>query len=970
MGFILIASSLPTTPVTGTGGAIASLGTAVISPGIQINLTSVGPGVAGTTTEVTPILVTNPPVPVNNTVTVSIGTQEPVVAVVADSQVFTSAINPASPRPGEFIQNPYTGEVILYTAIALTTVAAQTLSTSQVLYRQRIPGPHPDWFSRVPITGQFQIGLAFEQQPTGGFQFQVLGRANLLALLSAFRPDTRIPFYGYGLRVINIQFEQDQLSEQPIGFYTISASLAGANEWELIEPISIADLTKTEGTGIPTTTQPRSTITVTELGAKAGITISMPVTSINIAKRKSSETLTVDTEFKARLRHQGLFADYCEDTLKAINIDSVNFWTYSDETILEPPTIQYLGRQTKQQLGSVTISSSTKSPAPLPNTFDLIGNFTIQNEDPDLIGKANVFPGTEITGRFTGVYPSEEQEDRLGQSFLDARPSWKRKPIIRITLEKGDVNPTSPPDNTTIIKTTSLNYTNSGPTKVIESTTTENGSPVRATTKVYGFVYLAKDTNVVQNYQDAAQLRITNPGAYWQLVKETTTTWVYDNNYNYEVGTITTGRELFAFQNESDSLETYTLTRQIAELKNTNFSAAAAVSNVPTSTIINETNEQIARKIKTAMSYNIQWKTIYEVMGRRLKAMSSVYDDRSNLSGKYIYFNYAGPDGSNQVGQVADPNFAPPYFAEQEWNYHNSFDSMPNPEKPQTVIENGVSKKIQKPPLTTGRETMNRRDIKTYPAPGNAADGTLAFRSITVTTSNTEMQAEYFQNAGQRQGEPSSIPDRYTEFVSEFSAEGANYDNAVTRTTFEERVGRPGVAGRKPDEYEQTPPEGDKVTQTFDNRQHIVTSPGYDIEVREQQSYPYAITLDDAKRAVRTDAIVAEINNPSRTVDITIPINLQIKPGDKVMATLSGIIYRCRVSRIDHQGEILGVVDGALQIEGITRLQLSPDREPDYTWTTRPNPAGTSQTFVETPAGTSIIYDARLDPGILSRRNF
>jgi hypothetical protein len=950
MGFILVSSSLPITPVTGTGGNIAVVGSPTLAPGITINLTAVAPGVSNVTNEVTTIVVTNPPAPVNGTITISIGTQQPVVAVVADGQVYVPARNPNSPQVGEFIQNFYTNEVILYTATPLTTLGVLVLATSQVAYRRRIPSPHPEWFSRVPITGRFSISVAFEQQPTGSIEFSCLGRNNLISLLNAFRPDTRIPFYGYGLRVVNSQVNQDPLAQQPTGYYNITVSLSGANERELSEPISIGELSSTDIPGIPIDTSQVRTgkITVVQLATRAGINLTMPTTSISIRNRDVGEFLTVDNEFRARLRHQGLFADYCEDTVRAKDIDSVGRWLYADQDLLESPTIQYLGRQTKQELGNTfTIASTTKTIGPLPTTFDAVGNFTLQAEDPSLIGRSNVFPGTEITGTFTGDFPPELSEDKQGKTRSGTAPQWRRRPVQRITLEQGDTDPTDPPENTTIIKTTSLNYTNSGPTKVIESMTTENGAPVKATTKVYGFVYLSKNTGVVQNYQSAAQLRITNPDSYWRLVKETTTTWVYDPEWRYELGTITRGRELFAFQTESDSLETYNLVRQIAELKNTDIATAAAITNVSSSTIIDETNEQIARKIREAQSYNIEWKSIYEVTGRLLRLMSQVYRDIMSNEGQWIEFEYTAPDGTTQVGRVVDPNFAPGYFTEREWNYHNSFDSMPSFQKDKTWTNpsTGQTEAIKAPPLTTGRESLNRRELKVYPAP------------IEIVVENG--------NIARRPSK--TIPDRYTEFTSEFSAEGSNYQDAVMKTTFADRVGRPGVAGRRPDEYEQIPPEEgvNPPPVVNSNSNHIVTSPGYTVRVREQQSYPYAVTLNDAKKAVRTDSIAAEITNPSRSVNIVIPINLQIRPGDKVLVTISGIIYSCRVNRADHEGQILGVVDNVLQIEGETRLQLSPDREPDYTWTTRSNPGTVDVIFND-----AVLYDNRLDPGLVSRRNF
>jgi hypothetical protein len=508
----------------------------------------------------------------------------------------------------------------------------------------------------------------------------------------------------------------------------------------------------------------------------------------------------------------------------------------------------------------------------------------------------------------------------------------------------------------------SLCYTNSGPTKVLEEATTENGSPTKTRTRIWGFIYLSRQVASV-NSDDEVEVKITSPGSYWRVVKDVTTTWVYDPDHGYDLGTITTGWELFAFKTESDALETYTIMQEIRDASGGNNAATNALLNLPASTIDAGVSAEIARLRAQARAYNIESKPVLEVTGRILRLSSAKYKDIVSWEGRWVDFTYTGPDGQTYPGWEVDPTWAPPYYAEEELTFQNSFDSMPSPEEPE---EDADGKLIKPPPLTTGRESMVRRRIEVMPGPDarRSVFQAIAAPGATATGSLTRRR--------------SSQPDRYTEFLSEMSGEGASYKDMVVKTTFTENVGRPGTATRKAPEYEPVPPEDGSAPVTGaeeNNNIYVVTSPGYDPadQPRESTSYPYATTTAQAQAAVRTDAIIAEITNPSRTVTITVPINLQIRHGDRVQAMLSGIIYPCRVNSISHTGSLLGLVDGAPAVEGKTQLNLSPDREPDFTWTERPNPtiAGTgtggSRLYVSRDI---LIYSNRLLATTRTRRNF
>jgi hypothetical protein len=592
------------------------------------------------------------------------------------------------------------------------------------------------------------------------------------------------------------------------------------------------------------------------------------------------------------------------DVAIARNINEVANWQYSDADLLETPTVQYLGRHEQRLLSSTATVIQSLEPGALPTTFpSSVGDFALQAEDTTLIGRSNEFPVTEITGTFSGDIPPEAQpEDKTGQSASEAVPLWRQSLGRVITLAKGDLDANTPPDDTNKIQTTSLLYTNSGPTKTIEWETSRNGSPVSTETKTYGFVFAARD------YLIGGKLSISTPHLVWEVCRHTVTTFEYSPESGYFLGTTTTGRERFAFQNETDALETATL-------------------------------EPGAER----ESYRIKWRNVFEVTGRTLKGLANIYPDVDPNEGKWTYFEYLGPNGETRIGRKRDPTFAAPMFMSKETTFRNTFESTPNWEDDYTSDEGDP---ITPPPVTTGEESFNSQEVQIKAASKRQKDG--------------------------------QETDRFTVFQKEQSASGPRFQDFVSRTTFQENLGRPGIADRRSDSYEKVEPENARSSPEADddNVQYIITSPGYDPTdpVRDSQSYPWATTKAEAQTAVRTDAIIADIVNPSRTVNITVPANLQVKPGDRVQVTLAGIIYRCRVNRVGHRVSVLGVVDEALQVEGQTQLDLGVDREPNFTWTERPEPGtvdenGQPNGFVNV-IDRNLFLSGRVPEGLKTRRNF
>ncbi|NEZ65672.1 hypothetical protein D0962_23430 [Leptolyngbyaceae cyanobacterium CCMR0082] len=893
--FLLDNPNLPPVPLTGTGAPVFTVGEGALASSLQVDTLATMPGIA---VGGQPARVVATAVPESGDLyRVNAENAISVIAIETPTGIATRADDPAAIQDGEFAYDPYSQSIILRSAEPLDglSVSVAQISSEGIQRQDLLPGPHPEWFGRFPLAGSISIGLAFEQQPTGSMEFECQ-RSELLPLMNAFRPDTRVDLWGYAVRVTQISYTQELLPTNPQGRFIVQVSLSGANEREVTDPITVREILETMGS---TPENPQTQTTVQLIGTIAGVTVLAPEMSVSLNELGSEDTFELQTEFTDRLRHRGLFAEYNTDALVARSINTVASWIFTDFDCLDSPQVTYLGRQDRQTLsGTLNLAPPALAAATLPATTTDAPVISIEAEDSALIGFTNDFPVTKISGTFSGDGFEDDSEDLLGNN--SAEPNWNQRQRDRVTLVKGDEDLLEPPVDTTQIQTTSLSFNNSGPTKTQQTEVSEDGYPVSVREVTYGFVFLSRNHMTTVNGERV--LRIFSPASVWEKIRDVTTTWIYDDDTGYELGTVTTGQELFSFLSETDDLETYELSL-----------ATDAAS-------INELN-----------AYAFRWRSVDEATGRRLRKLSSVYNDISPNEGKYIYFEDTGPNGETITRRRADPTWAEPYYVELEVTHSNSYAQTANPEEPEDLGD-GLRRK---PPLTTGRESFNRRDIKLKPSP--ATRKSLQFPSAPTeenpTTPGPIIDIERDQ-----------IPDAYTETTQEMSAEGPEYRDFAARTTFSDSLGRPGTAARRPAAFGSTEPESGQsgVTSPADETdyEYVAISPGYDTNgpVRTTLSFPYASTEAEAEAAVRTYAIAAEITNPSRSISISVPVNMQIKPGDRATVTLAGIIYKCRVNAVNHDIQIAGIIDGNLEITGSSQLQLSPDREPGFQFIKRPFP--------------------------------
>ncbi|MEM9904321.1 MAG: hypothetical protein AAF921_04770 [Cyanobacteria bacterium P01_D01_bin.44] len=123
--------------------------------------------------------------------------------VSSNSVSWSPATDVANPQPGEFIHNPYTQQVTIYTGDAHPFVAdqvAQVIGTKRAtVSSDAVLTELHKLFQQLPIK-ECEWSLALEEHPSGSLTIEATG-GNVEAIKSALAPGTELTLYGIGFRV-------------------------------------------------------------------------------------------------------------------------------------------------------------------------------------------------------------------------------------------------------------------------------------------------------------------------------------------------------------------------------------------------------------------------------------------------------------------------------------------------------------------------------------------------------------------------------------------------------------------------------------------------------------------------------------------------------------------------------------------------------------------------------------------------
>ena len=700
---------LPDTPVlrrtTGANGGI--VGQSVGVSGGRINLQA--------RREAVPVRAADPVVAAISTPATPDDAQSLTWAIDASgfelSSVDAIAQNGKLWKQAESIANIQVGE-FFYDAIAKTIqlrsgsdrpfvggLGIQVLGAVGAIALTHIPDP-PIILSQLPLISAEEgealtWSLSAEGHPTGTLRLMATVET-LQPLRSALRPGTAIVFFGIGFRVASTVPSVPEV--EGVGQYRLEVELQG--KWEylaqkpfLLKPMFPGSL-GASGTGeqqigdglcpIPTGQSAGGTYngpTSIDAATAAGIPWQGPPVLIQIEQdTPPGETSTFAAEVEEVVRIAGGFIDWTGvDGPRFVSIDAVACWEYGVGEL--PPSQE--SALPDEGYGAEELRDFVFDPAILPDTLDVSGSFpdTVHQpqvtaiHDEPLVGTGILarYENVRLEGKFSRAAddPDEqEREEDQGDGPLEAPPLFlPRTPVVEV-LKEGDPNVSSPPVGATRIKSLSVLFNKSGPSKTQVTTRKEDGVVTREELVTYGYAAIARD--LVDNN---GNLNGT-PGVHWKPVRKWQRNHNFESRYGYGTGGHKTGWELAQLLEESDELETVDLD--------------------PTDP---EDNDLL-------QLYKPRKITINERERIGLRSYNADYEDAEGDSSALILVRSCLPDGTLVHQWLNDPTFAPPMYAAQIARESSAIASAPNPD---SSADNPL------PDLVTGSESWSLETIEVTP---------------------------------------------------------------------------------------------------------------------------------------------------------------------------------------------------------------------------------------------------------------
>jgi len=838
-----------------------------------------------------------------------------VTVVQTNGQLFTPAIDPDAPQSGEFVWNPIEKTLTLHLddPEALAGQAVLVLGGTQTIPTDWLPGDLLAPLAGLPVVGKITFSESLEQQPTGAITL-ACRQADLATVRSRLKNGTELTLFRRGWSVSNLSVKLDSS-----GVHLVSASLTG--KWarphyqapsRLRSGVSVgSSVSETEpdpdcsvnGTATSGAASGRRSVTVAQLADRVGVPFfqygsewSIPIPD----DTPFNATATWTSEAQSRVRQNGAYLDFARPSgVYARSIESGRQWAYEVKSL----DISYQG--------------------------------DCRNVD-DHQGYAVEYPNTQLTGDFRrgGLYSGTlPNSDRPSSD----KPNWvPRKPVL-LTLSSGDADLQQPPDHTTTLKTLSLNWDVSGPTKTQVVNTTEDGQPVASEEFIYGFMYTAKQI------ADPVTGELKGvPEGFWKCVSYKKTTYLYDPVWGYALGYDVNGWRMSRFKQEGDE-----------EQETIVYSPAAGDET---------TTPEDAAQLALYQFKPLPLLTRSRVV---LLSYSGVYTDIDS-GDRFVGYKACNPDGTSRMVYVPDPTYAPPLFVVEELTYTNSFASTPNPDNP--PVEGGdfeePSGNIQLPPLITGEESY-----------------THLTRTILPSKNTVQKSSPYgfFRLSDQ------NAIDLYTEWRVEDAAQNSGYQDKAVRETFEGFEGRPSIAPRKPPLQELEEPEpdsADDVADTDDGKstiEYYLTTPGYSLADPPNGSISFdARSLSGALLGAKTDLKVRDVQESIQYSFEVLP-NARIRPFDRIRASCQGEVHQVCVVGVEHEYNFEGRVDGVpLLTSTPTRIQAGIDRTIPVTLHTRRIPklnTGGEGDGGFDPGGVVIVnrkitLGELIVPDLKTRRNF
>jgi hypothetical protein len=775
-------------------------------------------------------------------------------------------------------------------AVGRSAVIAGTIDVVPTDY---VPSSLVKVLEDLPVKGEIRWSESLEEQPSGSLSLATIDRQAAEKLRTRLQKDTELTLFNRGFAIDDLQ---ESLEES--GLWEFEVSLTG--KWakdeynrssRLRSNLVTTKVLNGEDSGNCQLNPPSISVlgggvTIAALAAQVGVKFVAPKSagsargyianwSIEVPNDSPLNATAVwSQEAQNYVRQNRCYLDYTNpNAVYARPVQDGRRWIYD----LNDLKIQYQG-----------------SP----------------KHSPDYKGYAVQYDNWELTGDW-------DSDDDQDQSPIP-RPQWIPRSPKRVTLATGDKDWATPPDETTALKTLSLNWDTSGTTKTLRHATSEDGQPVMDEEWLYGWAYTALQVVKPDGEINGA------PDTYWGPVQYKRKDYIYDPTYGFYIGYTATGWRLGRFKTESDDqLETISLS-----------------------------DDPVRRSM-----YEFRRINLCERSGLILEPYSQYYEDAEEQPA-YVSWERCNRDGSSTTHWVRDPTWSPAMFVIEERTYTNSFASMPNP-------DSGDTPETRLPPLITGEESDVRVKRIIYPSrftKSGVNNNQEAFKFTRTSELDVDAYVEW-RKEDSAQGA------------------GFN-DKAVRESFTENTDRPPAATRKPPNKERDEPEDksGDPRTKKSPKQyEHFVCTPGWTSKdtIGGSISTP-SDTVAQALAHAETDLLIRDLQN-SISYQFDVPFNVRLRPLDYARLNVQGETHRTRILSVDHTIKIQGGVDGgpAMLTADVSQVKAGIDRKIPIThYRRRSNnrqdqPVGSpNDSPPNNPRGLTIELKDLMPFSLVTRRNF
>lgn len=806
--------------------------------------------------------------------------------------------------------------------------SVRVLGSQKILRTNYVPEPYPQFLSLIPIlAGEISWSETFESEPSGSIDFKT-GWENRYLVCQLLHVGVPIELFGIGFRVSDLRMIEVPRSKSLGPIVVVSVSLSGAHGWASDDvPLVLKnfDNKETSERCDPTASKSKDVrmrsqyLSLAEIASRAGGSYSGFAGSITVPNDAGSDTSTnFMTALDALLRQNGCFKVLSEPSrIRTKRWDSTPTWSISESDLLKEVTRTFSGELRQ----STDLSSRPFHFLPLgeqiPDLIPPFGTIPLVQEDlSKYLHSEHYFPKEELTGLFLDDSKLEKKRARettkISRFYVNPEQTqlennnsnqaqWRRRARKEEKTES-DPNASSPPSGLGIVKTTSINFYESGSNyvKTNEKITTIDGMPFKKQTLKYGF----SGIRGIDLYNPITKkISGVNPLGFWGLIEDTTEIVEYDKE-GWRLRSITTGWRTAVHQTES-----------ISDVSNEDADPSQDFATIKFQPETGDNATDVAFKQASLVCYLPKQIQVYEIEENILSPYNAHYGDVELPD--FELEEVCSPTGEltyRRIDNIGDGKWIDPRFTRKQQRYSVAFAETEDPRNIKIRNDNLTAVpadiKPEYPPLFAGSEELNFSEVKITSVKTPKWLGT-------VNLPPGETMADFNKSRATRE------EDRFLLIGKKAVAGGVNFNSQLSEQTTSTNTGRPGASTQLPSVWERIEPRNNNSVDPNEQnpeqgkrRYFIETAhlpPKGNKQFQQQLlgsglSYPQAKTLTEAYLAAETDYKIRDAQNSVRE-ELLVWYNPQMRSGDKINYICNGEIRARRIFGVNNSVGIMGVVN-------------------------------------------------------------